>query len=64
MGNIIYAIVVLGALGALFGLILSVASKILRSKRTPARKQSSAIWPVRTAAAAAIPAAPAALPPF
>ena len=35
MGNIIYAIVVLGALGALFGLILSVASKIFEVKKDP-----------------------------
>ncbi len=35
MGNIIAAIAVLGALGALFGLILSVASKIFEVKKDP-----------------------------
>ena len=35
MGNVIAAIVVLGALGALFGLILSVASKIFEVKKDP-----------------------------
>ena len=35
MGNIIAAIAVLGALGALFGLILSVASKIFEVKKGP-----------------------------
>ena len=35
MGNIIAAIAVLGVLGALFGLILSVASKIFEVKKDP-----------------------------
>ena len=35
MGNISAAIAVLGALGALFGLILSVASKIFEVKKDP-----------------------------
>ena len=33
--NIVYAIVVLGVLGALFGLVLSVASKIFEVKKDP-----------------------------
>ena len=35
MGNIIAAIAVLGILGALFGLILAVASKVFEVKKDP-----------------------------
>ena len=35
MTNVIYAIVVLGALGALFGVVLAVASKIFEVKKDP-----------------------------
>ena len=37
--NIVYAIVVLGVLGALFGLVLSVASKVFEVKKDPP------LWP-------------------
>ena len=48
MGNIIAAIAVLGALGALFGLILSVASKIFEVKKDPreALQRASKLYPV------------------
>ena len=59
MGNIIAAIAVLGILGALFGLILAVASKVFEVKKDP---REEAI--LGHLAAAAIPAALAALPPF
>ena len=35
MLNVIYALLVLGILGALFGLVLSVASKIFEVKKDP-----------------------------
>ena len=40
MMNVIYAIVVLGVLGAVFGLILAIASKIFEVKKDPGRKRS------------------------
>ena len=62
--NILAAILVLGVLGALFGLVLAVASKIFEVKKTPVRRPFWATWPAPTAAAAGIPAALAAPPPF
>ena len=35
MTNVIFAIVVLGVLGAVFGLVLAVASKIFEVKKDP-----------------------------
>ena len=35
MTNIIFAIVVLGVLGAVFGLVLAIASKIFEVKKDP-----------------------------
>lgn len=63
IGNVIAAVVVLGVLGAVFGLVLAVASKVFEVKKDPGKRRSSAIWPAPTAAAAASPAAPAAPPP-
>ena len=61
MSNVIAAIVVLGVLGAVFGFVLAVASKIFEVKKDPREEADPrAIWPAPTAAAAAIPAAPAA----
>lgn len=62
--NIVYAILVLGVLGALFGLVLAVASKVFEVKKTPGKRPFSATWRAPTAAAAAILAVPAAPPRF
>ena len=37
MMNVLYAVLVLGILGALFGLILAVASKVFEVKKDPLR---------------------------
>ena len=39
MLNVIYALLVLGILGALFGLVLSVASKIFEVKKDPREEE-------------------------
>ena len=69
MGNIIAAIAVLGALGALFGLILSVASKIFEVKKDPREEAilshlagaNCGGWATPAAAAAPLPFWPATL---
>ena len=62
--TIIWAVVVLGALAIVFGLILAVAAKVFEVEVDPACRRSRPVWPALTAAAAAIPAAPAAPRPF
>ena len=62
IGNVIAAVVVLAVLGAVFGFILAVASKVFEVKKDP-REEEILIWPAPTAAAAASPAAPAVPPP-
>ena len=61
--NIFYAVLTLGALGGVFGLVLAVASKVFEVKTDP-RLDLILDCPGPTAAAAAIPAAPAARRPF
>ena len=71
MGNIIAAIAVLGALGALFGLILSVASKIFEVKKDPREEAilshlagaNCGGWPATLLSPLALPQAPTMLPP-
>ena len=59
--NIFYAVLTLGALGGVFGLVLAVASKVFEVKTDP---RLDLILDCLPGAAAAIPAAPAARRPF
>ena len=64
MMNVIFAVLVLGVIAVVFGLVLSVAAKAFEvevDERLPKIKSAS---PARTAAAAVIPAARAAPRPF
>ena len=60
VSNIIAAVLVLGILGAVFGLVLAVASKVFEVKKDPGRRKFWAFWQGQTAAAAASRAAAAA----
>jgi electron transport complex protein RnfB len=63
MNNIVIAILVLGIMGGVFGLVLAIASKVFAVTKDPREEEIWAIWPAPTAAAAALPAAPPAPPP-
>ena len=53
MSNVIYAVLVLGVMGGLFGLLLAVASKVFAVERMSGWSRSSKRCPAPTAAAAA-----------
>ncbi len=54
--NILYAVIVLGVLAIVFGLILAVAAKVFEVEVDPRLPEIRQPWPAPTAAAAAIPA--------
>ena len=62
MESVIYAVIVLGVLGGIFGAILAFASKIFHVEVDPSRPLSASALPAPTAAAAASPAVTA-MPP-
>lgn len=57
MSNVIYAILVLGVMGGLFGLLLAVASKVFAVEKDERLEPIIEALPEPTAAAAAIAAA-------
>ena len=57
MMNVIFAVLVLGVIAVVFGLILSVAAKAFEVKVDERLPKIQAASPAQTAAAAAIPAA-------
>ena len=63
MTTVIIAVVVLAVLGAIFGLVLAIASKVFAVEVDPREEAILGCLPGATAAAAAIPAAPA-MPPL
>ena len=56
--TVIWAVVVLGALAIVFGLILAVAAKVFEVEVDPRLPEIQACLPAPTAAAAATPAVP------
>ena len=64
INTVIFAVVVLAVLGAIFGLVLAIAAKVFAVEVDPKEEAVLACLPAPTAAAVVIPAAPAMPPPW